>query len=152
MASPVASQTPSYRFDDRNMQWRALGDFEHFVVFIFSVDEAKNIADFIIKFEPNKQIFLHRHLALTNTFVVDGEHIIYEADGKVRDVRPVGRYTSSQPGDAHKEGGGANGCVLHYSVRGETDALFDVLDDDFKILATLRTSDFKAAFDAQKQA
>ena len=152
MASPVASQTPSYRFDDRNMQWRALGDFEHFVVFIFSVDEAKNIADFIIKFEPSKQIFLHRHLALTNTFVVDGEHIIYEADGKIRDVRPVGRYTSSQPGDAHKEGGGANGCVLHYSVRGETDALFDVLDDDFKILATLRTSDFKAAFDAQKQA
>ena len=152
MATPAESQATSYRFDDRNMQWRALGDFEHFVVFIFSVDEQKNIADFIIKFEPSKQIFLHRHLALTNTFVVDGEHIIYEADGKVRDVRPVGRYTSSQPGDAHKEGGGANGCVLHYSVRGETDALFDVLDDDFKILATLRTSDFKAAFDAQQQA
>ncbi|NOT57771.1 MAG: regulator, partial [Deltaproteobacteria bacterium] len=49
-------------------------------------------------------------------------HIIYEANGKVREVRPVGRYTSSQPGDAHREGGGANGCVLHYSVRGETDA------------------------------
>ena len=26
-----------------------------------------------------------------------------------------------------------------------------VLDDDFKVLATLRTSDFKAALDAQKQ-
>lgn len=152
MATAVESTTPSYRFDDRNMQWRKLGDFEHFVVFIFSVDEAKNIADFIIKFEPSKQIFLHRHLALTNTFVVDGEHIIYEADGKVRDVRPVGRYTSSQPGDAHREGGGANGCVLHYSVRGENDALFDVLDDDFKVLATLYTRDFKAAFDDQKQA
>jgi quercetin dioxygenase-like cupin family protein len=152
MASPVASQTPSYRFDDRNMQWRELGDFEHFVVFIFSVDEAKNIADFVIKFEPSKQIFLHRHLALTNTFVIDGEHIIYEADGKVREVRPVGRYTSSQPGDAHREGGGPHCCVLHYSVRGETDALFDVLDDDFKVLATLYTRDFKAAFDAQTQA
>jgi quercetin dioxygenase-like cupin family protein len=152
MASPVESQTPSYRFDDRNMQWRELGDFKHFVVFIFSVDEQKNIADFIIKFEPSERIFLHRHLALTNTFVVDGEHIIYEAGGKVREVRPVGRFTSSPAGDAHREGGGAHGCVLHYSVRGETDALFDVLDDDFKILATLRTSDFKAAFDAQKQA
>jgi hypothetical protein len=151
MATPVESQATSYRFDDRNMQWRALGDFEHFVVFIFSVDEQRNIADFIIKFDPNKQIFLHRHLALTNTFVVDGEHIIYEADGKVREVRPVGRFTSSKPGDAHKEGGGANGCVLQYSVRGETDALFDVLDDDFKVLATLYTRDFKAAFDAQKQ-
>lgn len=151
MATAVTSQTPVYRFDDRNIRWRALGDFEHFVVFIFGVDEKNNIADFIIKFEPNKQIFLHRHLALTNTFVVDGEHIIYEADGKTREVRPVGRYTSSKPGDAHKEGGGANGCVLQYSVRGETDALFDVLDDDLKVLATLRTSDFKAAFDAQNQ-
>jgi quercetin dioxygenase-like cupin family protein len=151
MATPVASRTTSYRFDDRNIQWRALGDFEHFVVFIFSVDEAKNIADFIIKFEPSKQIFLHRHLALTNTFVVDGEHVIYEANGKVREVRPVGKYTSSPAGDAHREGGGANGCVLHYSVRGETDALFDVLDDNFKVLATLRTADFKAALDEQKQ-
>ncbi len=151
MATPVESQTTSYRFDDRNIRWRELGDFKHLVVFIFSVDEAKNIADFIIKFEPNKQIFLHRHLALTNTFVVDGEHIIYEANGKIREVRPVGRYTSSPAGDAHREGGGANGCVLHYSVRGETDALFDVLDDDFKVLATLRTQDFKAALDAQKQ-
>jgi hypothetical protein len=44
-----------------------------------------------------------------------------------------------------------NGCVLQYSVRGETDALFDVLDDDLKVQATLRTQDFKAAFDAQKQ-
>jgi quercetin dioxygenase-like cupin family protein len=152
VATAVESQTTSYRFDDRNIRWRELGDFKHFMVFIFSVDEAKNIADFIIKFEPNEQIFLHRHLALTNTFVVDGEHIIYEANGKVREVRPVGRYTSSPAGDAHREGGGANGCVLYYSVRGETDALFDVLDDDFTVLATLRTSDFKAACDAQKQA
>ncbi|MBI3246343.1 MAG: regulator [Deltaproteobacteria bacterium] len=150
MTNPAASQASAYRFDDRNIRWQALGDFEYFEVFIFSVDEAKNIADFIIKFEPNKQIFLHRHLALTNTFVVDGEHVIYEANGTVREVRPVGRYTSSPAGDAHREGGGANGGVLHYSVRGETDALFDVLDDDFKVLATLRTSDFKAAFDTQK--
>ena len=152
MTIPVESQTPSYHFDDRTIQWRELGDFKHFVVSIFSVDEEKNIADFIVKFEPNQQIFLHRHLALTNTFVVDGEHIIYEANGKVREVRPVGRYTSSPAGDAHREGGGANGCVLQYSVRGETDALFDVLDDDLQVLATLRTQDFKAALDAQRQA
>jgi quercetin dioxygenase-like cupin family protein len=152
MTIPVESQTPSYHFDDRTIQWRELGDFKHFVVSIFSVDEEKNIADFIVKFEPNQQIFLHRHLALTNTFVVDGEHIIYEANGKVREVRPVGRYTSSPAGDAHREGGGANGCVLQYSVRGETDALFDVLDDDLQVLATLRTQDFKAALNAQRQA
>lgn len=39
MATPVESQTPSYRFDDRNIRWRALDDFHHFEVFIFSVDK-----------------------------------------------------------------------------------------------------------------
>ncbi|MBM4258645.1 MAG: regulator [Deltaproteobacteria bacterium] len=145
------SQTPSYRFDDRNIRWQKLGDFEHFEVFIFAVDEKNNIADFIVKFAANEKIFIHRHLALTNTFVVDGEHIIYEPDGKKREVRPVGRFTSSKPGDAHKEGGGASGCVLQYSVRGESDELFHVLDEQLNVLGTLRTGDFKAALDAQNQ-
>jgi hypothetical protein len=151
MATAAQSQPSAYRFDDRNIRWQKLGDFEHFQVFIFGVDEKNNIADFIVKFDANERIFLHRHLALTNTFVVDGEHIIYEPDGKRREVRPVGRYTSSKPGDAHREGGGAHGCVLQYSVRGENDALFDVLDDDLKVVGTLRTGDFKAAFEAQQQ-
>ena len=107
----------------------------------------------MVKFEPNKKIFLRRHLALTNTLVVDGEHIIYEADGSaVKDVRPVGRYTSSPAGDAHLEGGGDDGAIVHYIVRGDNDALFDVLNDDMSVAATLRTSDFKAVLEEQKQA
>lgn len=153
MAAAVESSTTTYRFDDRNIQWRPLADFEHITATILSVDEKNNIADFIVKFEPNKIIFLHRHLAQTNTLVLDGEHIIYEQGSKaVREVRPVGRYTASPAGDAHHEGGGANGCILHYSVRGETDALFDVLDDDGNVLATLHTADFKAALDEQNTA
>ncbi len=152
MSTAAQDQTTSYRFDDRNIRWRVLGDFEYFTVTILSVDEERNIADFIVKFEPKEKIFLHRHLALSNTFVIDGEHIIYEPSSKqLREVRPVGRYTSSQPGDAHHEGGGAEGCILHYSVRGETDALFDVVDDSGTVLATLRTADFKAALDEQHQ-
>ena len=46
--------------------------------------------------------------------------MIYEPDGQVREVRPVGRYTFGTGRDAHDEGGGPNGCVLFYSVRGET--------------------------------
>lgn len=153
MPPTALAQTTSSRFDDRNIQWRALGDFEHLTVTILSVDEKRNIADFIVKFDPNEKIFLHRHLALTNTFVIDGEHIIYEPGSKqLREIRPVGRYTSSQPGDAHHEGGGANGCILYYSVRGETDALFDVMDENGAVIATLRTADFKAALDEQDQA
>jgi hypothetical protein len=151
MATAESPMIP-YQFDDRNIQWRELGDFKHLVASIFFVDEEKNIVDFIIKFDPNEKVLLHRHLAATNTFVVEGEHRIYEPDGQLREVRPVGRYTFSTGGDAHNEGGGPNGGIVYYTVRGQTDALFDMLDADLNVVATLRTGDFKAAFDAQKQA
>jgi len=151
MATTESPMT-AYRFDDRHIRWRELGDFKHMMVSIFFVDEEKNLVDFIVKFDPNEKVLLHRHLAATNTFVVEGEHVIYEPNGQLREVRPVGRYTFSVGGDAHDEGGGAKGCILYYSVRGETDALFDMLDADLNVVATLRTRDFKAAFDAQQQA
>ncbi len=150
MAAAVSPLTP-YRFDDRQIDWRALGDFQHLEASIFFVDEEQNIVDFIIKFDPNEKVLLHRHLAATNTFVVEGEHRIYEADGQLREVRPAGRYTFSTGGDAHNEGGGPTGGIVYYTVRGQTDALFDLLDEDLKVVATLRTGDFKAALDAQQQ-
>ena len=142
----------SYRFDDRNIRWHKFGDFTGLVVAMFDVDEEKNQTDFIVKFEPNSKIFLHRHLAHTNTFVVDGEHRLYEPDGEtLKEVRPTGTYTSSPAGDAHREGGGADGCIVFYSVRGESDRLFDVLDDEMNVVGTLRTQDFKDALDEQRQ-
>ena len=151
MATAASPMTAS-QFDDRHIQWRELAGFQHMRVSIFFVDEAKNLVDLLIKFDPNEKVLLHRHLADTNTFVVEGDHVIYEPDGQVREVRPVGRYTFGTGRDAHDEGGGPNGCVLYYSVRGETEALFDMLDADLNVVATLRTGDFKAAFDAQKEA
>jgi hypothetical protein len=148
IASPMTAQ----QFDDRNIQWQELAGFKHMLVSIFFVDEAKNLVDLLIKFDPNEKVLLHRHLADTNTFVIGGDHVIYEPDGQVREVRPVGRYTFGTGRDAHDEGGGPNGCILYYSVRGETDALFDMLDANMNVVATLRTRDFKAALDAQQQA
>jgi hypothetical protein len=148
----VASPITSYQFDDRTIQWRELPGFKHMLVSIFFVDEARNRVDLLIKFDPNEKVLLHRHLADTNTFVVEGDHVIYEPDGHVREVRPVGRYTFGTGRDAHDEGGGPNGCVLYYSVRGDTDALFDMLDANLNVVATLHTADFKAVLDAQQQA
>ena len=122
------------------------------MVSIFFVDEARNRVDLLIKFDPNEKVLLHRHLADTNTFVIEGDHVIYEPDGRVREVRPVGQYTFGTGRDAHDEGGGPNGCVLYYSVRGESNALFDMLDANLNVVATLHTADFKAVLDAQQQA
>jgi quercetin dioxygenase-like cupin family protein len=152
MATATAAETTSYAFDDRNVRWYELGDFKHFVFAMLDVDENKKLVDLILKFEPNQQIFLHRHLALTNTFVVQGEHRLYEPNGALKEIRPVGSYTSSPPGEPHREGGGAEGAVVFYSIRGEHDTFFEVLDDDLKVIGTLNLADFVTAFKEQKSA
>ena len=152
MVTAVAANTRSYAFDDRNIRWYTLGDFEHFVFAMLDVDASQKIVDFILKFPPNQQIFLHRHLALTNTLVVQGEHRMYEPDGTLKEVRPVGSYTSTPPGEPHREGAGDEGGVVFYSVRGKDGALFEVLDDNLNVIGTLGLDDFVGAFNEQKQA
>jgi len=152
MATSVAAETTSYAFDDRNIRWYKFGDFEHFVFAMLDVDAQKKLVDLILKFEPNQQIFLHRHLTLTNTLIVQGEHRLYEPTGALKEVRPVGSYTSSPPGDPHREGGGDEGGVVFYSIRAEDDTLFEVLNDDLHVVATLGMQDFIAAFAEQKNA
>ena len=144
--------TTPYAFDDSNIHWYKLGDFEHFVFAMLDVDAPSKLVDFILKFPPNQQIFLHRHLALTNTLVVQGEHRLYEPDGSVKEVRPVGSYTSSPPGDPHREGAGDEGGVVFYSVRGKDGVLFEVLDDDLNVIGTLSLDDFVNALEEQKNA
>jgi 2,4'-dihydroxyacetophenone dioxygenase len=142
----------SYRFDDRNLRWLKLGDFEHFVLAIYDVDPKRKVIDFILKFVPNERIFLHRHLALTNTLVIQGEHRVYEPDGRLKEIRKVGSYTSSTPGEPHREGGGADGAVVFYSVRAEGDELFDVLDDSGKLTGKLTMQDFTDLLNQSKVA
>jgi quercetin dioxygenase-like cupin family protein len=142
----------TYAFDDRNIRWYELGDFKHFVFAMLDVDVPQKIVDFVLKFPPNQKIFLHRHLALTNTLVVQGEHRLYEPNGNLKEVRPVGSYTSSPPGEPHQEGAGDEGGVVFYSVRGKDETLFEVLDDNLNVIGALGLEDFVAAFNEQKQA
>jgi hypothetical protein len=74
MATAAAVNTKSYAFDDRNIRWYKLGDFDYFVFAMLDVDAPRKTVAFIAKFEPNQKIFVHRHLALTNTMVLQGEH------------------------------------------------------------------------------
>ena len=139
-------------FDDSQLSWSRLGDepmFDHMVFHALSADEERNHVEFLVKFDANEMILLHRHLADTNTLVVAGEHILYEKDRSKRDARPAGRFTTSPAGDVHREGGGPDGAIVHYSVRGESDALFDLLDEDEKVVLTLRTADVLALLAGQ---
>jgi hypothetical protein len=152
MATLAGAENPSFAFDDRNLRWHKLGDFDHFVFAMLDVDRQKRIIDFIIKFEANEMIVLHRHLALTHTLVVQGEHRLYEPHGALKEIRSVGSYTSSPPGEPHREGGGDEGCVVFYSIRGEHDTIFEVYDDNLNVVGTLGMQDFVDALEQQKTA
>jgi quercetin dioxygenase-like cupin family protein len=131
-----------YNFDDSNIHWNKLGDFEHLVYSILDIDEENKIADVLFKFAANHQIVLHRHKALNNTFVIQGEHRLYEADGKVKEIRPVGSYTVSPPSDEpHREGGGDQDVVVFFSIRGSNGILYEILDDNLNQIATIAMQD-----------
>lgn len=139
-----------YNFDDSNIRWNKLGDFEHLVYSVLDIDEDNNIVDVFFKFAANQQIVLHRHKAQNNTLVIQGEHRLYEANGKIKEVRPVGSYTISPPSDEpHREGGGDQDVVVFFSIRGNDGVLYEVLDNDLSVLATLSMQDFIGLYNAQ---
>ena len=152
MAASVVSTSAQFGFDDRNIRWFPFGDFKNFVFAMLDVDPNRHLVDLILKFEPNQKIFLHSHLALTNTLVVQGEHRLYEPNGVLKEIRRVGSYTSSPPGEAHREGGGDEGAVVFYSLRADGDDLFDVYDDNLNVVGKLTIKDFADALAAQKSA
>jgi len=141
----------SYNFDDRNIHWNKLGDFEHLVYSVLDIDETNKIVDVLFKFAANQQIVLHRHMAHNNTLVIQGEHRLYEPNGEIKEIRPVGSYTSSPPSnDPHREGGGDQDVVVFFSIRGSDGVLYEILDDDLNLLVTLNMQDIIGLYKAQQ--
>ncbi len=139
----------AYQFDDRNIQWHRLGDFEHFVYTILDIDQENNIADVLFKFEAHQLIVLHRHMALNKMLVIQGEHRFYEPNGDLKEVRPVGRYTSSPPSPKpHRECGGDEGAVVFFSIRcnSKDNVLYELLDDQENLIGTITMADLIGLF------
>jgi quercetin dioxygenase-like cupin family protein len=137
----------THKFDDTHIKWQTLGDFEHLHYSILDIDEDNKIIDALFKFAAHQQIVLHRHKALNKTFVIQGEHRLYEADGRLKEVRIAGSYTTSLPSnEPHREGGGDVDVIVFFSIRGNDGVLYEILDDDLNIIATLRFQDFIALY------
>ncbi|MDD5274359.1 MAG: regulator, partial [Methylovulum sp.] len=97
----------NYLFDDSHIQWQTLEGIEHLFYRILNIDEANGIIDVLFKFSAGQQIVLHRHKALNHTFVVQGAHRLYQADGTLKESRAVGSCKVSPASDEpHREGGG----------------------------------------------
>ncbi|MGE3772543.1 MAG: regulator [Gammaproteobacteria bacterium] len=147
------STPATYAFDQRNIRWFPLGDFKHLQISMLAVDPDARIVDFIVKFDARQRIFLHRHLAQTNLFVVQGEHRIYEPDGSLQEIRKTGSYTASAPGGVHFEGGGDEDTIVLYNIRGNgNDEMFEVMDDDGTVVGIIGVADFAAVLAEQRKA
>ena len=130
-----------HTFDDSNIRWNRLGDFEHLHYSILDVDEKNGIADVLFRFAAQQKIVLHRHLAHNNTFVVQGEHRLYKPDGSIKEIRHVGSMTSSPPSnEPHQEGGGDQDVIIAFSIRG-TGTLYELLDDELNLIGTISMQD-----------
>ncbi len=133
-----------YAFDQSNITWRQLEGIEHLDYFILDLDRERQVADLLLRFAANEKIMLHRHVALNHLFVVQGEHIIYEPDGTIKEVRPTGRYTVSQASDEpHREGGGEQEVIVLFSIRGTDGLMYEFLDDDFNVVGTFGMDDIE---------
>jgi hypothetical protein len=82
-----------YNFDDSNIKWNKLtlppvGELKHLLFSILSVDEESHIVHVLFKFAANEKIILHRHMIQNNTFVVQGEHRLYDRTARSRRFVP----------------------------------------------------------------
>ncbi len=137
-------------FDDSNIIWNQLESIDHVWYHVCDVDEDAKIVDVLLKFSANQKIVLHRHHADYRTLVLQGELRIYEPDGSVKEVRPVGSYIFTKGGGTpHTEGGGEVDVVVFFSNRGTDGTIYEILDDELNTLATLGLHDFKGLLEAQ---
>jgi hypothetical protein len=139
-------------FNPENIAWQILAGIEHLQYSILDIDAPNKIIDVLFKFAAQQQIVLHRHKVLNKTWVIQGEHRLYKADGELNEVRAVGTYTSSEPSETpHREGGGEIDAIVYFSIRGNDGVLYEIMDDDLNIIATLSMQDFIALYQNQLQ-
>lgn len=141
----------THQFDDQHINWQRLKVFDNFQYSILDIDRDNKVVEVIFKFAANDPIVLHRHCAVNHTFVIQGEHCLYHADGTLKEKRPTGSYTISQPDpEPHRECGGDEDTVVLFSIRGTEGPMYEILDDEQNILAVFTMNEFEGLYQAQQ--
>ena len=112
--------------------------------------ETAKVIDVLFKFAANQKIVLHRHVAASHTFVVQGEHLIYDSSEDLKEVRSVGTYKAGQPDEEpYADCGGDTDVVILFSLRpyngGE---IYEILDENHEVLSTITFDGIKELFEA----
>jgi hypothetical protein len=140
----------TYPVTGRDIPFKPFGRYTGFDYKIVDVDVERRTVEMILRFEPNAQCFYHRHLGPVASVVLEGEHHVRHVDeaGVATDqVRTCGEFTMSHDESAHIEGGGPEGGTILFSLRGDQDHLYDILDDQLQLVHEVTVQDFRAALD-----
>jgi hypothetical protein len=138
-----------FNFDARNIRWKSIDGIDHLSLSVVDVDEENDVLHVLFKFAANRQIILHRHLTLNKTMTIQGEHRLYHADGRLREVRQPGRFTIVPPSDEpHREGAGDQDAIVLFVIYGDGD-FYQALDDELSIVTVLSRSDFIPFYDGK---
>ena len=134
-----------YSFDESKINWQPLPGIDHVGLSILDVDDRAKIVDILFKFSANEKIVLHRHVSAFNTFVVQGEHRIYNPDGELTEIRPVGTYKAGLPDiKPHREGGGEEDVIILFSLRPYNNgSIYEILDENHEVESTMTFDDLK---------
>lgn len=102
--------------------------------------------DFLGRWAPNSYCHFHRHLGVTVSLVVEGEHHTVETvDGReIHKVRGPGDYAQKPGGEAHMEFAGPQGSVVFFRMEAVNGQLFEVLGRGERVLASTPLAEFVA--------
>ena len=92
MVASNLKSASNFLFDDSRIDWGAFPYVENAEFSLYDFDEERQIIDLIFKFEADKKITVHTHIAQTNMLIVSGELRIYETDGAINEIRQAGQY------------------------------------------------------------
>lgn len=150
MPTPQARTSQSdFRFDTRDIDWKKfVTDGTYYK--LLHVDVERRSADMIVKFDPGARCLPHRHVAATTSLVLEGELHVHEntAAGEVVQVKPAGTYSPGATDEVHIEGGGDEGVVVYFSMRGESDVIYELVDPDtLQATRSITIQDFARDFE-----
>jgi hypothetical protein len=136
--------TPAgFQYDTSKVDWKDfLTDGCYYK--ILDVNVATHTADILVKFDPGARCLFHRHVAATTTMVLEGSLHVFDqtANGVVEKVKPAGSFSSGAENEIHIEGGGDDGVVVYFSMRGTDNHIYDLLNTDFSLRRAITVQDF----------
>lgn len=149
----MKQEISGFKFDDSNVTWHEIEGIEHLQYHICDVDEVAQIADVLFKVTANQTIMMHRHHAAYKTLILQGELQIFNSDGSLKEVRPVGSYVSTEvTGEPHTDRAGDMDLVVLFSNRGTDGVIYEFLDENLNTAFEVGMPELKELWAAQTKA